>query len=102
MRDRAADRPRRRLTLLAQVCLIFYALLVCATPFEHHDLSCELKTPQHCAACSLTALSADPGTITASAWCQLTDAGRAISINVTCESLLLVVHSTGRSPPPAI
>jgi len=86
---------------LALAGFAVYAIFLCAAPFEHHDLSCELKTPQHCTACTSSVLSASPDTpAVADAW-QLVDAGRAVADDVRAESLLLSVRSTGRSPPAA-
>ena len=39
--------------------MALYAVFLVFSPFEHHDLSCELKTPQHCTSCSSTQLGSD-------------------------------------------
>jgi hypothetical protein len=84
---------------LALVGTALYALFLIASPFEHHDLSCELKTPQHCTSCTSTQLGSDAPVAVAPGAAQLADAGRAASFIVLDEGTLLVVRSTGRSPP---
>jgi len=84
---------------LALVGMAIYAVFLVASPFEHHDLSCELKTPQHCTACTSTQLSPDSQVLLAPGAAQLADAGRADAFIVLDEGTLLAVRSTGRSPP---
>ena len=84
---------------VALVGMAIYALFLVASPFEHHDLSCELKTPQHCTSCTSTQLGSDAPVAVAPGAAQLGDAGRAASFIVLDEGTLLVVRSTGRSPP---
>ena len=84
---------------LAIVGTALYALFLIASPFEHHDLSCELKTPQHCTSCTSTQLGSDAPVAVAPGAAQLADAGRAASFIVLDQGTLLVVRSTGRSPP---
>ena len=43
------DRRIRRFALLG---VVLHTLFVAAAPFEHHDLICHLKTPQHCTSCT--------------------------------------------------
>jgi len=76
-----------------------YVLVVLASAFEHHDLLCHLRNPQHCTACSATQLGSDPQTLTAPHTSNLADAGRATALHVVADGTLLVVRSTGRSPP---
>ena len=76
-----------------------YVLVLVASAFEHHDLFCHLRNPQHCTACSAAQLGSDPQTLTAPRTADLADAGRAIALHVAAEGTLLVVRSTGRSPP---
>ena len=87
---------------LAIVGVVFYALFVIASPFEHHDLSCELKTPQHCTSCSSTQLGSDTQVILAPGAAQLADAGRASAFVLLNEGTPLVVRTTGRSPPATL
>jgi hypothetical protein len=79
--------------------MAIYAVFLVFSPFEHHDLSCELKTPQHCTSCSSTQLGSDTHIVLAPGAAQLADAGRATSLVLLDEGTLLVVRSTGRSPP---
>jgi len=86
---------------LAWAAVVLYATFLCAAPFEHHDLSCELKTPQHCTACASSVLSSSPDTPAVPGEGYLIDAGRAVTLDARANSLLLAVRTTGRSPPPA-
>src|SRR6476620_12683137 len=90
------DRRWRSLTVIG---LALYTVLLIAAAFEHHDLSCELKTPQHCTSCASSQLGSDPHTsATLGVW-HLADASRVVSIQLAADSLLLSSRSTGRSPP---
>jgi hypothetical protein len=93
---RGGIRLSRRLALVG---VAIYALFVIASPFEHHDLSCELKTPQHCTSCSSTQLGSDTHIILAPGAAQLADAGRASAFVLLEEGTRLVVRTPGRSPP---
>jgi hypothetical protein len=89
----------RRLRSLAFAGLAIYALFLVVSPFEHHDLSCELKTPQHCTACTSSLVGADPNALAVpDAW-HFTDAGSAVSTPILAIDTLLTVRSAGRSPP---
>ena len=89
----------RRLRFLSFAGLAIYALFLVASPFEHHDLSCELKTPQHCTACTSSLLGSDPDAPATLNSSHLADAGTAVSTLLLCDGVLLYAHSTGRSPP---
>jgi hypothetical protein len=80
------------------VAAMVYAIVLAAASFEHHDLICHLKHPDHCTACSSNVLGSDPRT-PAVYDAQLTDAGRAVAVEILSDSILLAVRSTGRSPP---
>ena len=82
--------------------MAIYALFAIVSPFEHHDLSCELKTPQHCTSCTSTQLGSDTPVALAPGAAQLADAGRAASFVILQEGTLLVVRSSGRSPPATL
>ena len=88
----------RRWTALA---VALYALVLVASAFEHHDLLCHLRNPDHCTACSAAQLGSDPEILTAPRAASLPDAGCALTLHVIADSTLLVVRSTGRSPPSA-
>ena len=93
---------RRLSRRLALVGVAIYAVFLVASPFEHHDLSCELKTPQHCTSCTSTQLGSDTRIVLAPGAAQLADAGTATSFIVLDQGTLLVVGSTGRSPPASL
>ena len=86
---------------LATAGLAVYAIFLLVTPFAHHDLLCELKTPTHCTACTSSLLSADPNTPVLIGASDLADAGGALAADVLTTGFLLAVRSTGRSPPSA-
>jgi hypothetical protein len=86
---------------VAFVGFALYAAFLFAAPFEHHDLSCELKTPQHCTACTASLLSSDPGTPDVPGVLPFADAGTPQAAAVRAHRLLLAVRSAGRSPPAA-
>jgi hypothetical protein len=94
-RWRARDRSRRSIA----VATVLYVLVLAASAFEHHDLLCHLRNPQHCTACSASQLGSDPQSLAAPRPAHLADAGRATALAVIADGTLLVVRSTGRSPP---
>src|SRR4029079_12290178 len=67
-----------RLRRLATVAVALYAVFLVASPFEHHDLQCELRTPLHCTACTGNALGSDPQTGAVLGASPLVDAGSAV------------------------
>jgi hypothetical protein len=87
---------------LAVAGAVMYALFLIASPFEHHDLQCELKTPQHCTSCTASQLGSNPQTVLNPGASHLADAGRAFAVQLLGEDTLLAVRSTGRSPPAAL
>jgi hypothetical protein len=98
----SARRGDRRLTLLAFAWLALYVLFLSASPFEHHDLVCHLKTPQHCTSCSGSPLGSDPHALVLPGNWQLADAGSAFASEMRAETALLAIPSTGRSPPAVL
>jgi hypothetical protein len=82
--------------------MAIYAFFLVASPFEHHDLQCELKTPQHCTSCTSTQLGSDPQILLNPGVWHLADAGRAVAVLHLAGDTLLTVRSTGRSPPAAL
>ena len=76
-----------------------YALFLILVQFEHHDLVCHLKNPQHCTACVSSQLGSDPQSLTAPLPSPLTDAGQAINPLHIAAGEFFAVPSTGRSPP---
>ena len=98
MLDRTDDRRWRSWRLVG---VALYTAFLIIAPFEHHDLSCELKTPQHCLSCSASQLGSDPHAVAVPAVWSLADAGRADSPLTVFHSVLLVIPTSGRSPPAA-
>jgi len=90
-----------RARLLIVVGLALHAVVLIGSPFEHHDFVCHLKTPQHCTSCSSSQLGSDVRTLVAPGASALDDVGTAVTLDRTLEGTLLVVRTTGRSPPHA-
>jgi hypothetical protein len=89
-------------SLLRWIGVALYTAFLAVAPFEHHDLVCHLKNPQHCTACTASELGADPGTpAILGAW-HLSDAGCAMPFQPIAEGVLLAQPSTGRSPPTSL
>src|SRR3954469_5338636 len=88
---------RGRWLVLAGLAL--FATVLVLSPFEHHDLACHLKTPQHCTSCSSSQLGSDVAPLGAPGAARLADAGAARFVDVLLEGALLAVRTTGRSPP---
>jgi hypothetical protein len=91
-------RSNRARTLTTAAVAIYAAFLI-ASPFEHHDLLCHLRTPLHCTACAGSALGSDLQVVNISGVWHLPDAGRAIVAASDHRAVLLDVRSNGRSPP---
>lgn len=96
MLGRVGGRVWRSLSFIG---VALYAVFLITAPFEHHDLNCELKTPQHCTSCASSQLGADPHTPALFGIWRLADAGRAMPFVVISTGVLLQVKTTGRSPP---
>src|SRR5262245_38210623 len=75
----------RRWQRWAALAAAMYALVVLASAFEHHDLLCHLRNPEHCTACSAAQLGSDPQTLTAPRAADLADAGRALTQHITAK-----------------
>jgi hypothetical protein len=86
----------RRLTLLG---IVLHAAVLAAAPFEHHDLVCHLKTPQHCSSCTLSPVGSGSVAEPAPAAGHLVEAGSAVSRQATQESAVFAPRTVGRSPP---
>jgi len=87
---------------LTAVGLALYVVILVTLPFEHHDLICHLKTPQHCTSCASSPLGSDPHALSAPGAARLADAGAAVVPEPTLEGAALVTRSTGRSPPASL
>ena len=88
-------RGRRGIAL----AVALYAAFLFVAPFEHHDLACHLKTPQHCTSCASSPLGSDPHSLSVPDTSKLDDAGRAVLLKITAEGTILAARSGGRSPP---
>jgi hypothetical protein len=91
----------RRVGALNLLGIAIYMLVLLTSPFEHHDLVCHIKTPQHCMSCSASLLGSDPHAEAAVATGPLDDLGSAVASLSLPESTLVAVRLPGRSPPPA-
>jgi len=85
----------------AFVSVAFYALFLFTTQFEHHDLLCHLRTPQHCSACTSSIVGAGVDVPSEPGAAHLDDAGRAFGLELPNGGVLLPVRAAGRSPPAA-
>lgn len=99
MSGRAAERRWRYPVIVGT---LIYAAVLLTVPFEHHDLACHLKTPQHCTSCSLSPLGSRSAPLVSPGASDLADAGRASTFHSTAEGTLLPARTTGRSPPHAV
>jgi hypothetical protein len=84
------------------VGVALYAAVLISSPFEHHDLICHLKTPQHCMSCASSQLGSDPHPLPVPGASRLTDVGSATIFEQLAEGALLAAVSTGRSPPAVL
>jgi len=81
-----------------------YAVFLAATPFEHHDLLCELKTPLHCTACTSSVLGSDSFKSAPAGTATLTDFGLdPVICTLTGMTEVLgnrpyTIHLTNRTP----
>jgi len=89
----------RRWRARAVIGVALYAVFLLIAQFEHHDLVCHLKTPQHCTSCASSLVGSDPHTPAMFGTWQFADAGSASAFLNLLEDTLLAVRSTGRSPP---
>ncbi len=89
----------RRWRRFAAVAFALYAVFLVTVQFEHHDLACHFKTPQHCASCVSSQLGSDPHAPETLESCRLADAGTLISRQLLPDSVFLDNPSSGRSPP---
>lgn len=95
-------RTLSRARLLTVIGLGLYAVVVLGAPFEHHDLVCHLKTPQHCTSCASSQLGSDPHALSAPGASHLDAAGFATTSDQVVRGALLAIRRTGRSPPRAV
>jgi hypothetical protein len=91
-----------RLRRLALLGVALHTLVVAAAPFEHHDLICHLKTPQHCTSCASSPVGSSPHAQPPSGEDRLADAGTALHSESARETLVVAASHSGRSPPRSI
>jgi hypothetical protein len=91
----------QRLRRIALIGVVIHTLFLAAAPFEHHDLICHLKTPQHCTSCVSSQVGSDSQPPKSPGATSLAAAGWALSAHILPDGTLLAVSSTGRSPPHA-
>jgi hypothetical protein len=96
-RRRAVRRARRRLLIV--VGLALYVTVLGVSPFEHHDLVCHLKNPQHCTSCTSSQPGSNVLALVEPGASRLSDAGSATTVDPVFEGALLVARASGRSPP---
>jgi hypothetical protein len=87
--------PLGRIALLAVLLHLFVFVIA---SFEHHDLLCHLKTPQHCSACASNPVGTDIRSPIASREVCLADAGSPVARQTAFQGALLAVRTSGRSP----
>jgi hypothetical protein len=92
-------RPNRRFGRFYALALAFYTLFLVTAQFEHHDLLCHLKTPQHCTSCASSPLGADPQKPETLERCRLYEAGRAIAVERPLLSAFYRRVVSDRAPP---
>jgi hypothetical protein len=88
-----------RLKRLALLGVVIHTLFLATVDFEHHDLLCHFKTPQHCTSCALSPIGSEPRTSASPGAGWLTDAGGIIARHFAVDSVLLPVRTRDRSPP---
>ena len=94
-------RVSRRLRRYVHAALVLFAVFLITGEFEHHDIACHLKTPQHCSACASSPLGADPSRPSTLDRIVLADAGHAVAAAVVLTGTVLPSRASGRSPPAA-
>jgi hypothetical protein len=88
-----------RLGRVALLAVLLHLIVFVIAPFEHHDLLCHLKTPQHCTACAASPVGTDTRSSVAPGEVRLADAGSTVARQVVLQGALLAVQTSGRSPP---
>jgi len=81
---------------------VLCAFVDIASPFEHHDLVCHLKTPAHCTACSSSLASTSPAAVAGAGVVTLADLGSAVTRLPQIEGARLAVRAFGRAPPASL
>ncbi len=89
----------RRITFAA---IVLHVMVLLVAPFEHHDLVCHLKTPQHCTSCVASPVSAGAVLLVTPLDRPLVDAGLAHVLHEREGSVLCTPRLPGRSPPALV
>src|SRR5436190_78571 len=95
---RGLDRRFRRFALLG---VVLHTLFVAAAPFEHHDLICHLKTPQHCTACTSSPVGSSAAAQALRAEIDQLRNDFAARLAALETKLAAIAGETGRALPPA-
>jgi len=91
----------RRYRQFAYAALTLFCVFLFTAQFEHHDIACHLKTPQHCTACAQSLPGSDPNAPVSSSLTVLAVAGDAVLDAVILSGTVLPTRTSGRSPPSA-
>jgi hypothetical protein len=94
---RFASRRRRRAALV--LALGTYMVLIGTNPLLHHDLSCHLKSPTHCQACTSNPSASKVEHRISLDVVRLADSGSIHAPAETLPKLAVAVPTAGRSPP---
>jgi len=95
----ATGRRLRRIRRLALASVLCHALILLAAPFEHHDLICHLKTPQHCTSCVASPAGTRADLSLSVGAARLADAGAVVPVSLASPSTGVTLRTPGRSPP---
>jgi hypothetical protein len=93
---------RGRLTASAKLVIALYFVAFAALPFGHHDFLCHVRSSTHCDVCHVGTSTDNSSAHSALTQVQLEDAGSAFEIVAGSASSVVLVPSSGRSPPSAI
>jgi hypothetical protein len=92
----------RRWWRVAFLTAVLCAFVDIASPFEHHDLVCHLKTPAHCTACASSLASTSPAAVAGASAVALADLGVAVTLLPQIEGIRLATRASGRAPPASL
>jgi hypothetical protein len=95
-------RARGRLIVSTKLVIALYLVAFAALPFAHHDFLCHVRSSTHCDVCHVGTSADNSSAHSPLTQIQLEDAGSALEIVADNVSSIVVVPSSGRSPPSAI
>jgi hypothetical protein len=87
---------------VAVLTAVLCAFVDIASPFEHHDLVCHLKTPAHCTACASSPASTSPTAVAGATTVALADLGAAVTRLPPIHDIRLAIRASGRAPPASL